>query len=156
MTYHALSLNYVKPRPACIITTTTAWLWLFRSGFRIAVFCTIAILVLGGRTFAQDSTGEVDVVGTVEGGETGEVEVVGTVATVEGGETGEVEVVGTVATVEGGETGEVEVVGTVTAVEDGGTGEVEVVGTIALPQTLVQVSSWGQIKLLRRVTSDTQ
>ena len=132
MTYHYEPITSGRWRPGCALANAPVQQRLFNSGLRIVVCCLITIFMLSERTIAQDSTGEIEVVGTVEDALTGEVEVVGTV---EG--------------VEDTPTGEVEVVGTVEGVEAAPTGEVEVVGTIATPRTAAQLSSWAQIKLLQ-------
>lgn len=135
MIYHYSAIIPGRWRPGYVVANSIARPWLFGSGFRIELWCLVIVFMLSGRAIAQDSTGEVEVVGTVE--------------SLEDGLTGEVEIVGTVEAVEAAPTGEVEVVGTVEGVEDAPTGEVKVVGTIAFPGTVAQFSSWAQIKLLQ-------
>ena len=74
---------------------------------------------------SQPTTGEVTIVGTIEGEATGRVRVVGTI---EETPTGEVKIIGTIE--DDAPTGEVTVIGTI---EDEGGGTVRIVGTIEEP-----------------------
>lgn len=95
--------------------------FLAKALYRSALCLGLAVQAASPQT-AVDEVGEVEVVGTVEGQETAEVEVVGSISE-------EVEVVRTVAEDE------------ISSVSE----EVEIFGTIA-SRTVAQSMTWGQVK----------